>query len=181
MIIKWLARFSAPVAAAQALHAADLASIPFKTIDGNETKLGDYAGKVVLVVNTASKCGLTPQYEGLEVLYRKHRDEGLLILAFPCNDFMGQEPGTPEEIAAFCKTRYDVSFPLMEKIHVKGPDQHPLFAALTAKDGPFPGPISWNFSKFLISKEGKAVARFEPRQAPDHPDLAAAIARELAK
>ena len=168
-------------AAALPAIAGDISSIPFKTIDGKETSLAAYKGKVVLVVNTASKCGLTPQYEGLEGLQKKYADKGFTVIGFPCNDFNGQEPGTAEEIVTFCKTKYDVSFPLMEKIHVKGEEQHPLYTALTGKDGVFPGDVKWNFGKFLISKDGKAIARFEPRQAPDSPELTAAIEKATAE
>jgi glutathione peroxidase len=168
-------------AAALPAIAGDISSIPFKTIDGKETSLAAYKGKVVLVVNTASKCGLTPQYEGLEGLQKKYADKGFTVIGFPCNDFNGQEPGTAEEIVTFCKTKYDVSFPLMEKIHVKGKEQHPLYTALTGKDAVFPGDVKWNFGKFLISKDGKVIARFEPRQAPDSPELTAAIEKASAE
>ncbi|MBB5353230.1 glutathione peroxidase [Haloferula luteola] len=159
--------------------AADLAAIPFKTIEGKETSLAAYHGKVVLVVNTASKCGLTPQYEALEALYQRFKDQGLVVIGFPCNDFAGQEPGTADEIVTFCKTKYDVTFPLMEKIHVKGPEQHPLYTALTGKEGAFPGDVAWNFGKFLISKDGKPLQRFEPRTTPDSPEVTSAIEAAL--
>ena len=159
--------------------AADLTAIPFKTITGKETSLADYKGKVVLVVNTASKCGLTPQYGALETIYDKYRKKDFVILGFPCNDFGNQEPGTGKEIRTFCKEKYDVSFPLMEKVHVKGPEQHPLYAALTGKDGAFPGDVAWNFGKFLIGKDGKPIARFEPKTAPDSPDVTGAIEKAL--
>ncbi len=157
------------------VFAADLPAIPFKTIDGKDTSLAAYEGKVVLVVNTASKCGLTPQYKGLEALQKKYADKGFTVIGFPCNDFGKQEPGTAEEIQQFCTTKYAVSFPLMEKIHVKGPEQHPLYTALTGKDGAFPGDVKWNFGKFLIGKDGKPIARFEPKQKPNDPKLVAAI------
>ena len=159
--------------------AADLTAIPFKTITGKETSLADYKGKVVLVVNTASKCGLTPQYEALETIYDKYRKKDFVILGFPCNDFGNQEPGTEKEIRSFCKDKYDVSFPLMEKVHVKGPEQHPLYAALTGKDGAFPGDVAWNFGKFLIGKDGKPIARFEPKTTPDSPEVTGAIEKAL--
>jgi glutathione peroxidase len=159
--------------------AADLTAIPFKTIEGKETSLAAYKGKVVLVVNTASKCGLTPQYEALEAIYDKYRGKGLVVLGFPCNDFGNQEPGTEEEIGKFCKAEFDVSFPLMEKIHVKGAEQHPLYAALTGKDGAFPGEVKWNFGKFLIGKDGKPLARFEPQQKPDSAEVVAAVEKAL--
>jgi glutathione peroxidase len=162
-----------------AASAADLATIPFKTITGKETSLADYKGKVVLIVNTASKCGLTPQYKALEETYDKYRRKDFVVLAFPCNDFNNQEPGTTKEIKEFCKTNFDISFPLMDKVHVKGPEQHALYAALTGPEGAFPGDVTWNFGKFLIDKEGKPVARFEPRTAPDSPEITAAIEKAL--
>jgi len=159
--------------------AADLVTIPFKNIDGKEKTLADYKGKVVLVVNTASKCGLTPQYEALEAIYDKYRSKDFVVLGFPCNDFNGQEPGTEKEIEKFCKDKYDVSFPLMEKVHVKGEEQHPLYAALTGKDGAFPGDVKWNFGKFLIGKDGKPLARFEPQTKPDSAEVTEAIEKAL--
>jgi glutathione peroxidase len=168
------------VAAMAASHAAEITAIPFKTITGKDTSLADYKGKVVLIVNTASKCGLTPQYESLEALQKKYESKGFTVLGFPCNDFGNQEPGTADEIQQFCKTKFAVSFPLMEKIHVKGPEQHPLYAALSGKDGAFPGDVKWNFGKFLIGKDGKPIARFEPKQTPDSPEVTAAIEKALA-
>ena len=159
--------------------AADLTAIPFKTITGKDTSLADYKGKVVLVVNTASKCGLTPQYEALESIYDKYRRKDFVILAFPCNDFGNQEPGTEKEIRSFCKDSYDISSPLMEKIHVKGPEQHPLYAALTGEKGAFPGDVKWNFGKFLIGKDGKPLARFEPQTKPDSAEVTEAIEKAL--
>ena len=162
------------------LQAADLTSVPFQTIAGKNTSLADFKGKVVLVVNTASKCGLTPQYAALEALQKKYGSKGFTVIGFPCNDFADQEPGTAEEIQQFCSSKYAVTFPLMAKIHVKGPDQHPLYAALTGKDGAFPGDVKWNFGKFLIGKDGKPIARFEPKQTPDSPEIIAAIDKALA-
>lgn len=159
--------------------AADLSSIPFKDIKGKETSLKDFKGKVVLIVNTASKCGNTPQYTPLEALYAKYKDKGLVVIGFPCNDFGGQEPGSADEIQEFCKTSYSVTFPLMEKIHVKGAEQHPLYAALTGEKGAFPGDVKWNFGKFLIGKDGKPIARFEPRTAPDSAEVVGAIEKAL--
>jgi glutathione peroxidase len=172
--------------------------IPLKTIKGDPASLGDYAGKVALVVNVASKCGLTPQYEGLEALYRDYRDKGLVVLGFPANDFGAQEPGTNEEIANFCTTNFAVDFPMFEKITVVGPDKHPLYKALTEAqpkaqgDGPFrerlagygmtpnPAPeILWNFEKFLVGKDGAVVARFAPNTAPNDPALVGAIEAAL--
>ena len=161
-------------------NAADLSAIPFKTITGKDSSLADYKGKVVLMVNTASKCGLTPQYSALEALQKKYESKGFTVIGFPCNDFGNQEPGSADEIQEFCKTKFSVSFPLMEKVHVKGPDQHPLYTALTGKEGAFPGDVKWNFGKFLIGKDGKAIARFEPKQAPDSPEVTAAIDKAVA-
>ena len=177
--MKFLASlFAANLAVAPA---ADLDTIPFQTMDGKEKTLSDYKGKVVLIVNTASKCGLTPQYEALEAVFDKYKDQGLVVLAFPCNDFGKQEPGSHEEIAEFCKVKFDVSFPLMAKLHVKGKEQHPLYTKLTGEGGAFPGKVKWNFGKFLISKEGKALARFGPRQKPDDQEIIAAIEKALAE
>jgi glutathione peroxidase len=172
----------------------DIDSIPFQQVDGSTATLADHAGDVVLVVNVASKCGLTPQYEGLEALHRARQAEGFTVLGFPANDFGAQEPGTDEEIAEFCSTTYDVTFPVMSKISVVGPDQHPLYAALTAAhpsaDGkdemrerfvgygmtPSQDPdVLWNFEKFLVGRDGTVVARFAPATTPDDPAVAAAI------
>lgn len=162
-------------------HAVDISAISFKTIDGKETTLGAWKGKVVLVVNTASKCGLTKQYEALEALQKKYGEKGFAVIGFPCNDFAGQEPGTTDEIQTFCKVKFGVTFPLMEKIHVKGAEQHPLYKALTGPEGAFPGDVTWNFGKFLIGRDGKPVIRFEPKQTPDSAEVVAAIEKELAK
>jgi glutathione peroxidase len=152
------------------------------TIDGQSKSLGDYAGKVLLVVNVASRCGLTPHYTGLEKLYRDKQAEGLVVLGFPCNQFGAQEPGTEREIQTFCASKYDVTFPLFSKVEVNGPGRHPLYAQLTAeKTAPQgPGDIAWNFEKFVIGKDGSVVARFAPPTAPDDPALVAAIDRALA-
>lgn len=162
------------------VFAADLTAIPFADAAGKTTSLKDYQGKVVLVVNVASKCGLTKQYGALEALYKKHKDEDFVVLGFPCNDFGNQEPGTIEEIQTFCKTSFDVSFPLMGKVSVKGKDQHKLYEALTGKDGIFPGDVRWNFGKFLIGKDGKAIARFEPTIMPDSKELTSAVEKAIA-
>lgn len=158
----------------------NVAEIPLKDIDGKETSLKAQKAKVLLVVNVASKCGLTPQYDGLEKLQRKYKDKGFSVVGFPCNDFGAQEPGTPLQIKEFCKATYDVSFPLMEKIHVKGAEQHPLYAALTGKDAAFPGEIEWNFGKFLVTADGKVLKRFNPRKAPDDAEVIQAIEAALA-
>ncbi len=153
-----------------------------KDIDGRDVNLADYKGQVVMIVNVASKCGLTPQYEKLEALYRKYKDQGFVILGFPANNFMGQEPGTNEEIKQFCSTKYNVTFPMFSKISVKGDDIAPLYAWLTSKDTnpEFSGDIEWNFAKFLVGRDGKVKARFSPRTAPDDASVTAAIEKELA-
>jgi len=138
-----------------------------KDIRGNVLSLGDYKNKVILVVNTASKCGLTPQYEGLEALYQKYQSQGFVVLGFPCNQFLGQEPGTAEEIQNFCSTKYNVTFPLFEKISVNGKQTHPLYLYLKSKQ-PLDGnnDIRWNFEKFLINRNGNPVKRFSPKTKP---------------
>lgn len=158
-------------------------AIEAKTISGETVKMEQYKGKVLLIVNTASKCGFTPQYAGLEALYEKYKDQGLLVLGFPSNDFREQEPGTNEEIAHFCKLNYGVTFPMFGKIVVKGDGQHPLYAYLTSKetDPKFSGEITWNFNKFLISRNGEIVNRFDSSIKPDDKELVAAIEAELAK
>ena len=161
------------------VFASTMDSIPFKTIDGTDTSLKTYAGKVVLVVNVASRCGNTPQYEGLEGLYKKFRSDGFVIVGFPCNDFGGQEPGTNAEIKEFCTAKYNVTFPMMDKIHVKGPEQSPLYAALTGPSAKFPGDVKWNFGKFLISRDGAVIARLEPGVKPEDPKLLNAISAAL--
>jgi glutathione peroxidase len=152
-----------------------------KTIDGDEQSLRDYAGKVLLVVNVASQCGLTPQYKGLEELHRSFGGRGLEVLGFPCNQFGGQEPGSEAEIKTFCETRFDVTFPMFSKIEVNGPGRHPLYAFLTAEktapDGP--GDIQWNFAKFLVDRSGNVIARFSPTAAPASEEVVAAIEKAL--
>lgn len=146
------------------------------TLAGAATSLEPWQGQVALVVNVASKCGLTPQYKGLEALYRELKDQGFVVLAFPSNDFMGQEPGTPAEIQSFCETNYQVTFPLFEKMAVKGENKSPLYSFLTA--GGLEEP-SWNFTKYLVNRDGQVIARFAPRTAPDDPQLREAIAKAL--
>lgn len=176
--------------------------IPVKRITGEPASLREHEGKVALIVNVASKCGLTPQYEGLQKIYRQNRERGFVVLGFPANDFAGQEPGTNDEIQSFCTLTYDVDFPLHEKISVTGEETHPLYQALIAAQpeavsnaqppfreqlqgygmttNPAPG-ILWNFEKFLVNREGKVVARFSPEMTPEDPVIAAAIEEEIAK
>ncbi len=155
--------------------------IVVKNMDGKEVKLSDYKGKVLLIVNVASKCGYTPQYTGLEVLYKKYKDKGFEILAFPCNDFGRQEPGTNEEIKEFCTTNYDVTFELFDKIKVLGDDRSPLYARLINNTVTEKGDIKWNFEKFLIGKDGNIVSRFRSKLKPESEEIITAIEKELAK
>ena len=141
-------------------------SYEVKRIDGSTQNLADYKGKVVMLVNVASKCGLTPQYTGLQALYEKYQGKGFEILGFPANNFRGQEPGTDEEIAAFCDANYNVSFPLFSKISVKGEDIHPLYADLTGQPEPIGGEVQWNFQKYLFNRDGEVVAKFAPMTTP---------------
>ena len=182
---------------------SSLSEIPLTTLSGSPTSLAAYAGNVLLIVNVASKCGLTPQYTALESLYQTYKDRGLVILGFPANDFGNQEPGTDADIAAFCSLDYPVTFPMFSKIAVTGPDKHPLYAALIAakpehivhgpwregltsfaeKNG-FPGPnplpeILWNFEKFLVARDGTVLARFAPDTPPDDPKITTAIEAAL--
>jgi glutathione peroxidase len=180
---------------------ASIEEIPVRTLAGEETSLSQFKGKVVLIVNVASKCGLTPQYEGLEKLYQDYRDKGFVIAGFPSNNFNGQEPGTSEEIQSFCTMKFGVDFPMFEKINIVGEDKHPLYAALIAaqpkaistgeipfaddlrKYGIKPNPepeVLWNFEKFLVDRSGEVVARFSPDTTPFNPRLTEAIEAELA-
>lgn len=162
--------------------AADLFSIPFRTMDGRTETLGDYRGKLIMVVNVASRCGLTPQYKQLEEIYRKYKDRGFVVLAFPANNFLNQEPGTDEEIKRFCEVNYGVTFPVFSKISVKGRDIHPLYKWLTdRKTNPeFGGEITWNFNKFLIAPSGKVIGRWG-RERPDDPAIIRLIEANLPK
>ncbi len=170
--------FSAPSSESTAKSLYD---ITVDDIDGNPQALSAYKGKVVLIVNVASKCGYTYQYEGLETLYKTYKDKGLVILGFPSNDFLGQEPGSDEEILNFCTLTYGVSFPMFSKIVVKGSNAHPLYRYLTSKDsnGKFSGPISWNFNKFLIGADGKTLARFDSKDEPMSKAMIAAVESAL--
>ena len=141
------------------------------SIDGKPVKLDSYKGKVILMVNVASKCGLTPQYEGLEELYKQHKQDGLVIIGFPANNFGAQEPGTDLEIAQFCSHNYGVTFPMMSKISVKGKDVHPLYKQLAAQPEPVGGEPAWNFDKFLVNRSGEVVGRFGPRTTPDDAEM----------
>jgi glutathione peroxidase len=179
---------------------ASIYDIPVRTLAGADSSLAEFKGKAVLIVNVASKCGLTPQYEGLEKLYQQYRDRGFVVAGFPSNDFAGQEPGTADEIQSFCTLNYGVDFPIFEKIPVVGPEKHPLYAALISArpeatatgDHPFaddlikyginpnPAPeVLWNFEKFLLSREGEVVARFAPDTKPEDAKLVAAVEAEL--
>ncbi len=156
--------------------ASSVHEFTLNSIDGKPAPLSAYQGKVVLIVNVASRCGFTPQYAGLEALYEKYKDRGFVILGFPANNFGGQEPGTNEEIKTFCSSKYNVTFPMYSKISVKGDDKAPLYQFLTAATG---SEIQWNFTKFLVDKSGKVVARFEPKVTPESAEVAEAIERAL--
>lgn len=162
---------SAAMFAASNIHEFTLPSI-----DGKATPLSAYKGKVTLLVNVASKCGYTPQYTGLEALYQKYKDKGLVVIGFPANNFGAQEPGTNEEIKTFCSTKYNVTFPMYGKVSVKGDDKTPLYGYLTETGGD----VKWNFTKFLVGKDGKVVGRFEPGVKPESTELSEAIEKALA-
>jgi glutathione peroxidase len=159
-----------------------LLDAPINTLAGQPTTLGALAGKSLLIVNVASKCGLTPQYEGLERLQERYADRQFSVVGFPCNQFGGQEPGTADEILQFCSATYSVTFPLLEKIEVNGPGRHPVYTELTAVPdaGGEAGDIQWNFEKFLVSHDGKVLARFRPRTEPEAPEVIEAIEASLA-
>jgi glutathione peroxidase len=156
-------------------------NFPMKTIEGKPTSLKQYRGKVLLLVNVASSCGYTPQYKALEAIYKKYKDQGLVIVGIPANNFANQESGTDAEIRTFCTKKYSVTFPMMSKISVKGDDQTPLYHYLTDKsqDPRFSGDIKWNFTKFLLDRQGQPIARFEPAVTPDSPQVIAAIEAAL--
>ncbi len=160
--------------------ASTLADIPLKDIDGKDTSLKAYKGKALLIVNVASKCGYTPQYKSLEATFRKYKDQGLVVLGFPCNQFGSQEPGTNEEIKSFCSSNYEVTFPLFDKLDVKGPKQHPLYVALAGKESPFPGDVKWNFGKFLVGRDGKILKRWDSGAKPDSKEVTEIIEAALA-
>ncbi|MET8682150.1 glutathione peroxidase [Streptomyces sp. NPDC004647] len=159
----------------------NLYDIPLRTLAGEPASLGDHKGKALLIVNVASQCGLTPQYEGLEQLQQRYAGRGFAVLGFPCNQFMGQEPGTAEEIRTFCSTTYGATFPLFEKVEVNGENRHPLYAELTrsADSSGEAGDIQWNFEKFLLSPAGEVVGRFRPGTEPGAEDVVSAIEANL--
>ena len=164
------------------MSASPLYDIPLTLIDGTPTTFGRFAGKTVLVVNVASKCGFTPQYAGLEALYLRFADDGLVVLGMPCNQFMGEEPGTEDDIAEFCELNFGVTFPLTAKIDVRGKHQHPLYGELTRfRKGVLPGLIKWNFEKFLVNGDGVIVDRFASTVEPESAQLVAAIEKALAR
>ena len=158
-----------------------LYGIPVTALDGRVTSLAEYRGKAMLIVNAASRCGFTSQYAGLQALFERYRDRGLIVLGFPSNDFLRQEPGTNEEIRQFCTLNYGVTFPMYAKLSVKGKDQHPLYAFLTGKDTnpEFSGRITWNFNKFLVGRDGRVVARFGSRVKPESPKMIQAVEAAL--
>lgn len=159
----------------------DIYNIVVKDIEGKDVKLSDYSGKVLLIVNVASKCGYTPQYEGLQKIYESYKDKGFEILAFPCNDFKGQEPGTNEEIKEFCSANYGVTFKLFDKIKVLGDDRAPLYQKLINAESVEQGDVKWNFEKFLISKEGKVEGRFRSKVKPESEEITSLIEKLLSQ
>lgn len=170
---------AATVTGAEGATSRSVYDFKVRAIDGKDVALSQYKGKALLIVNTASRCGFTPQYEGLEAVYQQYRAKGFEVLAFPANNFMNQEPGTDAEIQKFCSLKYDTTFPLFSKISVKGKEISPLYAYLT-KQSPFPGDIKWNFNKFLVGADGHVVARFDSKVEPTSPEVTAAIEKLLA-
>jgi len=173
--------FALALTAAAIAAPSSVYDFTLKSIDGQPTPLSEYHGKVLLLVNVASHCGYTPQYTALESLYEKYKDKGLVVVGIPANNFMGQEPGTNEDIKTFCTKKYNVSFPMMSKLSVKGDDKTPLYTFLTSKssDPKFGGEIQWNFTKFLVDRNGNLVDRFEPATTPDSPQVISAIESAL--
>jgi glutathione peroxidase len=171
----------AGVAVAAEAPAKNVFNFSLKSINGQEMALSQFQGKVLLLVNTASKCGFTPQYKALEEIYKRYKDQGLVVLGFPANNFFRQEPGTDKEIAEFCQINYGVSFPMFSKISVRGKNIHLLYKFLVEKETnpAFAGKVAWNFTKFLVDRQGNVVARFEPRKVPDDPAVIAAIEKTL--
>jgi glutathione peroxidase len=165
---------------ASTFAASGIYSFTLPSIDGQPMPLADFKGKVILVVNVASRCGFTPQYTGLEALYKKYKDQGFVILGFPANNFGGQEPGTNQEIKTFCSTKYSVTFPIYSKVSVKGDDQTPLYQYLTKEADPtHSGDIKWNFTKFLVDRNGHVVQRFESAVTPESQDVTSAVEKAL--
>jgi len=162
-------------------QAQSIYDISVRTIDGKTIKLSEYKNKVILIVNVASECGYTPQYEGLESIYEKYKSQGFVVLGFPCNQFGGQEPGTNEEIKTFCSSKFNVKFPLFDKIEVNGGNRHPLYVLLAGKDSSFPGDITWNFNKFIIGRDGKLITRFDSSIEPESKKLIGLLEQELIK
>ncbi len=177
-----LAEVVTPAFAVSPVTEKSVLDFTMKDIDGKDVPLSTYKGKVVLIVNVASRCGFTPQYEGLELLYQKYKDKGLVILGFPANNFLSQEPGTDQEIKSFCSAKYGVTFDMFSKISVRGKDKHPLYRFLTEKetDPKFSGEIQWNFQKFLVGRNGELVARFAPNVEPLSADVVQAVEQALA-
>jgi len=167
--------------AGEAVRMKTVHDFVLKDIEGRDVALSEYKGKVLLVVNVASRCGFTPQYEGLQKLYERYKDAGLVVLGFPASNFMNQEPGTDAEIKEFCSTRFHVTFPMFSKISVKGADSHPLYQFLTSEETnpAFAGPITWNFNKFLVGRDGAVVARFGAREAPESLEVIKAVEKAL--
>jgi glutathione peroxidase len=161
-------------------NAESIYDIKLTDIDGKPTSLNAYKGKALLIVNVASKCGYTKQYSGLEAVHQKYKDKGFAVLGFPCNQFGGQEPGSNAEIKEFCSSKFNVTFPLFDKINVNGAKRHPLYTSLAGEKSPFPGDIKWNFNKFLIGKDGKILKRFDSKATPDSPEVTEAIEAALA-
>ena len=163
------------------VNASSVYDFTMKDIDGNDVKLDKYKGSVVMIVNTASRCGYTPQYEGLQKIYDQYKDRGFVVIGFPANNFMGQEPGTEKEIKEFCTLKYNVTFPMFSKISVTGTDQHPLYGFLTNKktNPEFGGDISWNFNKFLIGRDGKVIGRWGSKEKPEDPAVTTAIEKQM--
>lgn len=161
-------------------RAASLHDIAVKDIDGQATTLGAYKGRVLLIVNVASECGFTPQYEGLEALFRQFKDKGLTVIGVPCNQFGGQEPGSNREIKEFCSSTFHVTFPMLAKTDVNGAGRHPLYLALAGKNSPVAGDIQWNFTKFLIGRDGRILQRFDSAVEPQAPQLIQALESALA-
>jgi glutathione peroxidase len=180
LLITAASLFSGSLRGGSVFASSGVYGFTLNSIDGKPAPLADYKGKVVLLVNVASQCGYTPQYSALEAIYEKYKDQGFVILGFPANNFGAQEPGTNEEIKTFCTRKYSVTFPMYSKISVKGDDQAPLYAYLTKETGPgIAGAIKWNFTKFLVDRDGKVIQRFEPAVTPDSKEVTGAIEKQL--